>query len=235
MRTCCILGLLVLLTAGTASAQSEFNTPRFQITAYGGGTWFDMKNINDYVGYADQLGLPASPLYKAPNFGAEIDFFLNEQVSVGIGADYVTEDADAALDGLAAGGLSHMMADMEVSFIAPRAQIKLHNLQGAWDYHFGVGAAFILGTAELSIATLGGDVTNLDLEENGVGAFGMAGASYEIAPPFTIGGQLGYRYYYAGKLDDGELNMFYSALGTREMLELDFSGVYAVVSLGMRF
>lgn len=235
MRTCSLFALLLLLLTGMATAQTESNPPSFQISVYGGGTWYDMENFNDYMTYAKRLGLPSSPLYGGPNLGGEFDLFLNEKISVGLGVDYVWEDADAAFYALFGSGLKKIAADMEVSFMAPRMHLKLHNLQGPWNYHFGVGVAYIFGKAKLAIDTVGGSVMDLDLEENGVGAFGAAGASYTFAAPFTIGGQLGYRYYHAGELDDGELVLLYNALGMHKMLELDFSGIYAVASIGMKF
>lgn len=235
MRTCFIIGLLFLLTAGIATAQTSSLPPRFEITAYGGGAWYDMETFNNYMAYADLLGLPSSPLYGGPNVGGEIDYFLNDRISVGIGADYAWEDGAATFWTPIGTQLTRVAADMQISFIAPRVHVKVHNLSGPWDYYLGVGVAYILGTADLRIDTANGTMADLELEENGIGGFTMAGASYQFAPPFSIGAQAGFRYYNAGDLDDGELNVIYRSIGLHERLGLDFTGAFVQASIGMRF
>lgn len=236
MRSLIFIGLtLLMLTATLAAQETTSFDPRFQITATGGGIWYNMTAINKYMDYARETGLPSNKLNGAPDLGAEIDLYLSNRVSFGVGMDYIAQNPKA--DFLYAFGLfpSRVTSDLKVKCTAPYLSAKLHNIDGAWDYSFGVGLAYVLGNVKLKADTAGGSVVDLSIDENGVGAFAVAGASYQFYAPFTFGGQFGYRYYNAGKLDDQSLNLLHTFTGIQDAPELNFSGPFLQASIGVRF
>lgn len=240
MRTCIVIGTILLVVAGSAIAQTT--DPRFQLTLSGGEAFYSQHGINDVLEAAEDGGLNIDQFHRGPDLGAELEYYLSPRWSMGLGANYVWENAEATADvpwflDINFPHIVRSHTKLETTLIAPFLGLHYHNNAGdRWDYSFGGGIAYLLGNAKLTADTNEVAAYDLDMDVNGVGMFVVTGVNYEFNAPFTIGAQVGYRHYDTENLKDYRIRQWSLDLtGSQYDVDLSFSGMYLQATLGARF
>jgi hypothetical protein len=235
------------------------NSPqkRFEISFGGGWGLYSMTKLDNYIdevarsiemfgGHTD-----IGHINDGPNVFGEVGYFVSPKVSASLGITYL-HGGIRYKDTVILTSYSYFGIEVDTFFdegtltttsIAPGLKIKYHFFIEKIDFSFTGGAAWCFGkyVRESTVKSqYDSSSWKSPLTAQGMGFLASTGASYHLNKTFSIGAEIGYRYFPTGDLKEKEgksgeeQKVGTYASETLRKSNLDFSGPFILGSLSIR-
>jgi hypothetical protein len=198
-----------------------------------GAGWnlYSMSRINDYyIGeFARDMDLFYDKINNGPGLYAEFGFYLTPEISAGIGLAYLY-GCTKKVDG-------DWKRSLTTTMYAPEIKIRYHFSKNHPGYFMGGGLAWCFGKAVLDSKNAPAPWMDSDHYEPDAQGFGLAiftGYDWALNETFSIGTELGYRYYTTGDLEENGETWILEYSGSSHKMNLSFSGPFISANLSIK-
>jgi hypothetical protein len=253
LSACLLVLILCLLFDAELYAQSrELTNPspnRFEISFGGGWGLYRMTKFNnrmdEVAGYIDMIGghVDIDHIDNGPTIFGEVGYFFSPRVSVNLGVTYLrgadnykanyTMTVYDYQDNTAVDTFLEEVS-LTTTLVAPELKIKYHFPIGKTDLFFSAGTAWCFGKGygKSTFKERGAWIIDTSksptLTAQGIGLLTSVGGSYNLNRIFSLGIEIGYRYFATGDEEGKDRHMYL------ESKELDFSGPFILGGLRLR-
>jgi len=251
-----VLGLFTCTQVGAQEGQSyEFSETssgalggRLRLSLAPGWGLYRMDDVNkQYIDrFAKEAGIFEDNIDGGPNGYGEIAYFVTPSVSASFGINYLRGQIEQkSWESIVVPGEGTFPMRWErsltTSAIVPQIGAKYHiALKEDLDLFAGGGVAFCWGKISIEsksrIPAIGtSEETNEKFSAYGTGVLGSVGLSHDLSDTYSIGTEIGYRHFVTADLEsEGGSPWLVEYGGTSHKINLDFSGLFMLVSLSIR-
>ncbi len=209
-----LIGGLLFCAQSCSQGPEETNPAqkRFQISFGGGWALYRMSDIGRYI---DEFSVSDGHIDNGPNIFGEVGYFVSPKVSTNLGVTYL-DGGISYKDTVILTSYSYSGTEVDTFFdegsltttlIAPELKIKYHFPIERIDLFFGGGTALCFGkyVRESTVRSQEGSTSwKSPFTAQGIGFLASMGASYHLNRTFSIGVEMGYRYFTTGDLKEKE-------------------------------